>query len=168
MPCRGDADVYTTLSKRFNEFQDKNKAAQYQRGGCRQGRLEPHAGVRAVQSSPPDFATCILANMFTSPAVLQSGPFPPKRTVCPARVHSVRAGAAAGGKGGNMGNMRALIQALPQFRDVLGRLSVHIFISRWGCRRIQHSIAALTSCGRCRTSASQLRELCLSAVSHTV
>ena len=29
-----DADVYTTLSKRMNEFQDKNKAAQYQRGGC--------------------------------------------------------------------------------------------------------------------------------------
>jgi hypothetical protein len=26
------SDVYTTLSKRFNDFQDKNKAAQYQRG----------------------------------------------------------------------------------------------------------------------------------------
>lgn len=43
VPRWGDADVYTTLSKRFNEFQDKNKAAQYQRGGCRQSRLEPHA-----------------------------------------------------------------------------------------------------------------------------
>lgn len=62
------ADVYTTLSKRFNEFQDKNKAAQYQRG-------------------------------------------------------------AAAGKGMNTGNIKALIQALPQFRDILGRLSVHIFIS---------------------------------------
>lgn len=30
-----------------------------------------------------------------------------------------------------MGNIKALIQALPQFRDVLGKLSVHIFISRW-------------------------------------
>lgn len=28
------ADVYSTLSKRFQEFQDKNKAAQYQRGVC--------------------------------------------------------------------------------------------------------------------------------------
>lgn len=42
----------------------------------------------------------------------------------------VAAGAAAGGKGMNTGNIKALIQALPQFRDVLGRLSVHIFISR--------------------------------------
>lgn len=63
------ADVYTTLSRRFNDFQDKNKAAQYQRG------------------------------------------------------------AAAGGQGINTGNIKALIKALPQFRDVLGRLSVHIFIS---------------------------------------
>lgn len=39
------------------------------------------------------------------------------------------AGAAAG-KGMNTGNIKALIQALPQFRDVLGKLSVHIFISR--------------------------------------
>lgn len=30
--CLVPADVYTTLSKRFNDFQDKNKAAQYQRG----------------------------------------------------------------------------------------------------------------------------------------
>jgi hypothetical protein len=30
----------------------------------------------------------------------------------------------------NTGNIKALIQALPQFRDVLGKLSVHIFISR--------------------------------------
>jgi hypothetical protein len=41
----------------------------------------------------------------------------------------LRAG-AAGGKGVGTGNIKALIQALPQFRDVLGRLSVHIFISR--------------------------------------
>jgi hypothetical protein len=27
------------------------------------------------------------------------------------------------------GNIRGLIQALPQFREVLGRLSVHIFVS---------------------------------------
>lgn len=32
----------------------------------------------------------------------------------------------------NTGNIKALIQALPQFRDILGRMSVHIFISRWG------------------------------------
>jgi hypothetical protein len=43
------------------------------------------------------------------------------------------AAAAAGGTGGlSSGNIRALIQALPQFREVLGRLSVHIFISRCG------------------------------------
>jgi hypothetical protein len=42
----------------------------------------------------------------------------------------VCAGAAAG-KGMNTGNIKALIQALPQFREVLGRLSVHIFISRY-------------------------------------
>lgn len=30
----------------------------------------------------------------------------------------------------NSGNIKSLIQALPQFRDVLSKLSVHIFISR--------------------------------------
>lgn len=80
----------------------------------------------------------------------------------------VHAGAAAG-KGVNTSNIKALIQALPQFRDILGRLSVHIFISRWGCRRTQHIIAALTSCGCCVTSASQHWGLVLFfAVSHTV
>jgi hypothetical protein len=52
----------------------------------------------------------------------------------------VHAGAAAG-KGMNTGNIKALIQALPQFRDILGRLSVHIFISRCGWLTTQHSTA---------------------------
>ena len=42
----------------------------------------------------------------------------------------VLSASAAGNKGMNTGNIKALIQALPQFRDVLSRLSVHIFISR--------------------------------------
>lgn len=65
------ADVYSSLSKRFSEFQEKNKAAKYQ---------------------------------------------------------SSKAG-AAGQPAMSTGNIRGLIQALPQFREVLGRLSVHIFVS---------------------------------------
>ncbi|WIA41900.1 hypothetical protein OEZ86_009221 [Tetradesmus obliquus] len=64
------ADVYSSLSKRFSEFQEKNKAAKY-------------------QSSK----------------------------------------GAAGQPAMSTGNIRGLIQALPQFREVLGRLSVHIFVS---------------------------------------
>eukprot|EP00879_Flechtneria_rotunda_P003010 GHRR01003228.1.p1 GENE.GHRR01003228.1~~GHRR01003228.1.p1 ORF type:complete len:663 (+),score=201.56 GHRR01003228.1:278-2266(+) len=63
------ADVYTQLSRKFQEFQDKNKAAKYQTGK------------------------------------------------------------ASAGAGISNTNIKALIQALPQFREVLGRLSVHIFIS---------------------------------------
>lgn len=56
------------------------------------------------------------------------------------------AGAAAG-KGMNMGNIKALIQALPQFRDVLGKLSVHIFISRWdGALLTPHTQRSLWRC----------------------
>lgn len=38
---------------------------------------------------------------------------------------------AGGAEGGPMSstNIKALIQALPQFREILGRLSVHIYIS---------------------------------------
>eukprot|EP00878_Enallax_costatus_P018017 GHUV01018943.1.p1 GENE.GHUV01018943.1~~GHUV01018943.1.p1 ORF type:complete len:543 (+),score=157.47 GHUV01018943.1:1151-2779(+) len=65
------ADVYTTLSKRMTEFQDKNKAAKYQTG---KGGVPPAGGMSTT-------------------------------------------------------NIKALIQALPQFRDVLSKLSMHIFIS---------------------------------------
>lgn len=39
------------------------------------------------------------------------------------------AAGAAGQPAMSTGNIRGLIQALPQFREVLGRLSVHIFVS---------------------------------------